>query len=112
MEGIVFALIIFCVVVLIVSIIYITNTLRHKERMALLDKGKEPDYFNNDQYMLGVIKWGLILFCAGAGFLTAFLTNHFLFTGDQGEPLFPSLVLMGAGTGLIIFYTRFKKGLR
>lgn len=109
MEGIVFALIIFCAVILIVSLIYITTTLRHKERMALLEKGKEPDYFNNDSYMLSVVKWGLILFCAGTGFLTAFFLNYYVFTGNAGEPLFPSLILMGAGVGLMIFYSRFKK---
>lgn len=109
MQGVVFALILLCAVILIVSMLYITSTIRHKERMALLDKDKDPHYFDSDQYMLNVIKWGLILFCAGVGFLCAFLLNYYVFPGNNGEAVFPSMLFMGAGTGLIIFYRRFRK---
>lgn len=109
MNGIIFSLILFCIVILIVSLIYITNSTRHKERMALLEKDKSPDYFKNDLYMLSVIKWGLILFCAGAAFLGAFLLNYYVFPGNDGEPLFPALIFMGAGIGLMMFYKFFRK---
>ena len=109
MNGIVFALILFCIVVLIVSLIYITSSLLHKERMALLEKDKDPDFFKNDEYMLSVIKWGFVLFCGGTGFMIAFLLNYFLFPGNDGEAVFPAMLLLGAGTGLILFYKFFKK---
>jgi len=111
MDGIIFALIALCIVILIVSLIYITNTIRHKERMALLEKGKEPDYFKNELYVYGAVKWGLILFFAGIGFLSAFLLNYYMFPGDDSEPLYPSFILMGAGSGLMIFYKFFRKKL-
>jgi len=77
--------------------------------MALLEKDKDPHYFDNDLYMMGVIKWGLILFCGGLGFLIAFLLNYYVFPGNEGEAVFPAFLFMGAGTGLMIFYKRFKK---
>ena len=109
MNGIVFALILFCIVLLVVSLIYIVSTLKHKERLALLDKGKEPDFFNNDMYWLNSIKWGMILFGAGSGFFTAFLLNYYVFPGNDGEPIFPALILIGASLGLISFYFKFKR---
>lgn len=108
MEGIVFALILLCAVILIVSIVYITSTIRHKERMALLEKGKEADFFDNDHYFLAAIKWGLILFGAGLGFLLAFLLNYYLFPGNEGEPIFPAIILIGSSLGLIVFFRIFK----
>jgi hypothetical protein len=108
MNGIVFALILFCVVLLVVSLIYITSTMHHKERMALLDKDKDPDFFKNDHMLLGAIKWGLVLFCGGAGFMVAFLLNYFVFPGNDGEPVFPAMLFLGAGTGLMVFYKLFK----
>lgn len=109
MNGILFALILFCVVLLIVSLIYITSTIRHKERMALLEKDKDPDFFKNDLMLLSAIKWGLVLFFGGAGFMIAFLLNYFIFPGNDGEPVFPAMLFLGTGTGLMIFYRLFKK---
>ncbi len=109
MEGVVFALILFCIVILVVSVFYITSTLRHKEKMALLEKDKDPDFFKDDLLFLNSIKWGLILFGAGFGFLTAFLLNYYVFPGNDGEAVFPAFILMGSATGLMVFYKRFRR---
>ncbi len=109
MEGIVFALIVFCGVILIVSIIYISSTLRHKERMALLEKDKDPKFFSNEMFFLNSVKWALILFGAGVGFLSAFLLNYFVFPGNEGEAVFPAFILIGSSTGLFVFYKRFNQ---
>ncbi len=76
--------------------------------MALLDKGKDPNFFGDDAHLKGAIKWGLILLCAGGGIFTAFLLNYFVFPGNDGEAVFPGLLFIGAGTGLMIFYKKFK----
>lgn len=108
MSGLVFALIVFCIVILVVSIFYISRTLRHKERMALLEKDKDPDFFANDTFFLGAAKAGLLLLGAGIGFLIAFLLHYYLFPGNAGEAVFPPFIFMGAGLGLLFFYKKFK----
>ncbi len=108
MNGVVFALILFCVVLLVVSIIYIVSTLRHKERMALLESGKDPAYFSNELFFLNAVKWGLIIFGSGVGFMSAFLLNYYVFPGNDGEAVFPACILMGSSLGLLTFYFRFR----
>ncbi|MEQ9298065.1 MAG: DUF6249 domain-containing protein [Cyclobacteriaceae bacterium] len=108
MDGIVIALMLFCIVLLVVSIIYIFSTLKHKERMALLASDKEQDFFDNEFFFLNAVKWGLILFGAGFGFLMAFLLSHNFVPGNEGEPLYPACILMGSSFGLLSFYFRFR----
>jgi len=87
---------------LLVSITYITVSLRHKQRMTLIEKGLSPDYFKEDD-QIGWQRIGLLLVGAGLGFLTAFLIDRYAFHMENGtEPLYPSLTAIGAGLALIV----------
>jgi hypothetical protein len=81
---------------------------RHLERMALIEKGivsedvkylyYKPSSMNNPY---GYLKWGLILFFAGLGFLIPLLLLYF-FDGDPALSL--ALVPIGVGIALLIYY--------
>lgn len=88
--------------ILIVSVTYITLTLRHRQRMFLIEKNLDPDYFKNDNQR-SWIKIGFLLIGAGTGFLIAFLIDLNVFDGRNGtEPLYPSLTAICAGIALLL----------
>ena len=110
MNSFVLILAALCIVVLIVSIVYISITQRHKERLALLEANRDPGLFDSARSRLAPLKWGMLLMGAGLGFLAAFLLDHFAFASvSDTEPLYPAMVLLFGGTGLILFYRLFGK---
>ncbi len=110
MQGLIITLIAFCAVLLIVSITYVLTNIRHKERMALLEKEKDPGLFDNPQARLTPLKWGMLLIGAGLGFLVAFLLDNYVFTSViDTDPIYPAMIFMFGGTGLVIFYRVFGK---
>lgn len=110
MDSLIIILGILCIVVLIVSIIYITITHRHKERLALLESGKDPKLFDTPQSRQAPLKWGMLLMGAGLGFLTAFLLDNFVFTEiPDTDPIYPAMIFLFGGTGLILFYRMYRK---
>ena len=87
---------------LVVSVTYITQTLRHKQRMFLLEKNLDPDYFKNDNQR-SWMRIGFLLIGAGTGFLAAFLIDLLVFDGRNGtDPLYPSLTAICAGIALLL----------
>lgn len=87
---------------LIVSVTYIAFSLRHKQRMTLLEKSLPPDHFKEHDHMLW-IRLGMLLMGVGVGFLLAFLIDLYVFDSRNGtEPLYPSLTAICGGLAMIL----------
>jgi hypothetical protein len=82
---------------------------RHKERMAMIEKGVNPADFKSTTpfrlwqgNVLSNLKWGLLFVFAGIGLLVGLqLENYYRF--DEGSVIFGSILITG-GLALIIFY--------
>ena len=82
---------------------------RHKERMAMIDKGVNPADFKSTTpfrlwqgSVLSNLKWGLLFVFAGIGLLVG-LQLEYYFRFDEGSVIFGTILIAG-GLALIIFY--------
>lgn len=108
MDGIIIILIAFCIVLLIVSLTYVLTNIRHKERMMLLEKGKDPNLFDTPYSRKAPLKWGMLLLGVGFGFFSAFILDHYVFPSSfETEPVYPAMIFFFGGLGLVVFYYRF-----
>jgi hypothetical protein len=94
---------------------------RHKERMAMIEKGVNPAEFKSTSPMinplrllqgnvLSNLKWGLLAVFAGIGLLVGLqLENYYRF--EEGSVIFGSILITG-GLALIIFYIIASKKLK
>ena len=81
---------------------------KHRERNTIIDKGLNPsDYmelYKRQAYTsnpLSSLKWGLLILFAGLGYLAAtILYDWYHFE----EMIFPSLILVFGGLGLVVYY--------
>lgn len=80
---------------------------RHRERMALIEKGivtEDVKYLYSSSSTINpysYLKWGLILVFVGIGILMGFL-NLYIF--GQDPAIIFALIPIGAGVALLIFY--------
>jgi hypothetical protein len=81
---------------------------KHIERKAIIEKGLNPsDYM--EMYKrhafatnpLSSLKWGLVAICVGVGVLIATVLNNWY----HDEMVFPSMILLLGGIGLVVFYS-------
>jgi len=82
---------------------------RHKERMAMIDKGVNPTDFKSSapirllqENILSNLKWGLLLVSAGIGLLVGHQLKYY-FGFHEDSAVFGSILLAG-GIALVIFY--------
>jgi hypothetical protein len=82
---------------------------RHKERMAMIEKGVNPADFKPaapsrfwQGSVLGNLKWGLLLVFAGAGWLLGEQLQYSF--GFREESAVFGTILIAGGLALIIFY--------
>lgn len=89
-------------------VIYTWIQSRHKERIAMIDKGVKasdlkgsllPQAFQPNP--LSSLKWGLLIMFVGAGLLIANILDRYYFFNDS---IYFSSMLLAGGVGLIIFY--------
>lgn len=112
MNILIIALIIFCVVLLIVSLTYVLTNIRHKERMMLLEKGQDPRLLDTRQARMAPLKWGMLLMGVGIGFLAAFLLDNYVLTSVlDSEPIYPAMIFTFGGGGLILYYRVFGRNM-
>ena len=93
------------------SVGFITYTwlaTRHKERMAMLEKGVKaselkgsaiPQIFRPNP--LSSLKWGLLAAFVGAGLIVANILDSYFYFHDS---IYFASMLIAGGIGLIIFY--------
>ncbi len=108
-EDIISLLLIF--VVLPAAIIFITmvrNKRRHKERMAMIEKGLDISSVSVKYNPLNqVLMWGMLLVGIGFGLLLGYILS--LVFGLEKESIIPILAVLFGGVGLIIYYIIKKK---
>ncbi|RPI04461.1 MAG: hypothetical protein EHM64_09910 [Ignavibacteriae bacterium] len=82
---------------------------RHKERMAMIEKGVNPAQFKSSSpfrlwqgSILGNLKWGLLFVFAGLGLLAGQQLEYY-FGFHEESAVFGSILIAG-GLALIIFY--------
>lgn len=86
------------------GIVYIVASARHKEKMALIESGGDPELFKSNfkfnQYSL--FKWGLFLVFIALGIIVA----NSMEVKDvlDEEVAYPSMILLFGGVSLIISF--------
>lgn len=81
---------------------------RHRERMALIEKGAGADVvrslYQKQTYggePLGSLKWGMILLGVGLGALVGVWLNEYYLMEDG---VIPGMIILFAGLALVLFY--------
>ena len=97
-----------------VFIIYFNN--RHKERMAMIEKGVNPSDFKGVPMRewfranpLSSLKWGLLAMFVGVGLIVASYLDRWYMMHDS---IYISCMLVAGGIALIIFYLIASKKLK
>ena len=83
-------------------LVFMFFTTRHKERMSLIESGKDAGIFNTLPKSASALKWGLVLLMIGIGLAVGLYID---ITHDNDGPIatFPSAFISG-GIGLLTFY--------
>ena len=81
---------------------------RNKERMSMIERGITPSAFLSRQRLnpgdpLNMLKWGLLIFGVGLGFLVDVFLDS-IPGYDVSHELKPALMLVGGGAGLLVYY--------
>lgn len=103
------ALMALTMVILIISLVYIVTTTRHKEKMAILEKGLDPNEYLNDRFLPNALRIGMIFLGIGFGFLIAFLVDEFILITNDNPAIYPGIILVFGGISQIWFYKIYKK---
>jgi len=81
---------------------------RHRERMAIIEKGLPPEDIRSlysrertGAHPLGSLKWGLVFLFAGLGAAIGVFLNT---TNWVADGMIPSLIVLAGGLGLVVFY--------
>lgn len=93
----------------VIALLWRRMQFRHTERMEMLAQGLTPDHLqtgiNRNRDSLVALKWGLLVLCAGTGFLVGFLIQHYVtHDSDQHPALMFSGTFIAGGIGLLIYY--------
>jgi hypothetical protein len=108
-EGIAIMFSFIAVVVCVAVVLYKYFEERHKERMAMIEKGLKPGDYKGADFPsitmranpLNSLKWGLVALFVGTGFFTGLAMSEF--AHFQGSFSVALMILFG-GLGLIVFY--------
>ena len=103
------ALLLLVCVILIVSLTYIIVTTRHKEKMALLEKGLDPKEHMDQKFNANTLRAGMLLFGVGIGFLAALIIDEYLLASIDNPAIYAGTILLSGGISLIFFYAFFHK---
>lgn len=93
----------------IFGIMYIFYTTRHKERLALIEKGAEASLFNTGKESKSLINWnkftlklGMLAMGIAVGIIIAAVLSQ---TGVMDEDaLYSSMIFFFGGLSLVLFY--------
>lgn len=113
MTMLAISLMVFSTVLLIVSVYYIGTSTRHKERMALIERGEDVKKIFDNRQTLDIIKFGMAFIGGGIGFLVgAWLEDARYFNSDIEMPLYHAPIFVCVGLSLILFYRFYGKKYR
>ncbi len=92
-----------------VLIIFFTN--RHKERMSMIEKGFLPEQMRSKSIkpfttnsQLSSLKLGIIAVAIGLAITTAIILENFYSMQNNIGGLYPALIFLYSGVGLIVYY--------
>ena len=92
---------------MIFGIVYLSVTARHRQRMAMIDKGMDPRTLDDD---IRTLKWGLLLGGVGVGLLLGHVLVLFGFVQDPENPLpYFIMTFIGGGSGLVAHHLIVRK---
>lgn len=88
---------------MIFGIVYVVVTARNRERMAMIEKGADPKFFESlkTSSKARALKWGLLLVGVGLGL---FLAGICVSAGMEEGAAYPGLICLFGGAGLLIAY--------
>ena len=93
---------------LIVLIYYFSRKAKHKERMALIEKGIDASIFIKEETTFHkVLMWGMLIAGIGFGLLLGYILS--VYTPMKQEIIMPIMALLFGGLGLIGYYVYRKK---
>jgi len=98
------ALLFLVCVILIVSLVYIVSNIRHKEKMAFIEKGLDPKQFVNTQFLPQTLRVGMLLVGIGVGFLVALILDEYVLVTVDNPAIYGGSILLFGGLGLLLFY--------
>jgi hypothetical protein len=91
------------------GIVYLYYTTRHKERLALIEKGADASLFNTGKDSKSTLNWskftlkvGMLAIGIAAGILIAALLASANFIDE--DALYPSMIFFFGGLSLVLFY--------
>ena len=93
---------------LIVLIYYFSRRAKHKERMALIEKGIDASIFIKEESTFNqVLMWGMLMGGIGLGLFLGYLLS--VYSPMREEIIMPILALLFGGLGLIAYFVYRKK---
>ncbi len=89
----------------LITFLYLFFSTRHKERMALIDSGKDASVFLNKASKPGMnsLKFGLFLVFIGVALFVGIMLETSVLNVPEASVTIP-LVLIAAGSSLLFFY--------
>ena len=101
------------------AMIFGIRYLRNREKMAMIEKGLNPDVNKERPVPYHNLKWGLLLVGSGMGLLVAYILAEYVLVThdkfgdyhDENPMIYFALVAVGGGLGLITSYRIEKKEL-
>jgi hypothetical protein len=92
----------------IVLIYYFSRKAKHKERLALIEKGMDASIFIKEESPFHkILMWGMLIGGIGLGLLLGYVLS--VYTQMEKETIMPILALLFGGLGLIGYYIYRKK---
>ncbi len=84
-----------------ILLVYLFFSSRHRERMALMDRGLDASVFSGEPKLENALKLGAVAFMTGIGVFVGYLLS---LLGLPEVVAYFTAVLLFAGTGLISYY--------
>jgi len=93
---------------LVILIYYIYRKAKHKERMALIEKGVDASiYLKEETTFHKALMWGMLIGGIGFGLLLGYILS--VYTPMKQDIIMPIMALLFGGLGLIGYYVYRKK---
>ncbi len=86
---------------MVFGVAYIFFTTRHKERLALIEKGADAKMFYANRKGNNALKFGMLAVGIGLGIVFGQLLMRAELMGDEA---IPAMMFLCGGSGLILFY--------